>query len=82
MRIFFHFFSHITNYIILSQEDFTWFVKELVYTYIQTDKKSAHDILALHVGDAARDLARMENKQIVEVAEACSEKVSGTAYSD
>jgi hypothetical protein len=45
-------------------------------------KKAAHDILGLHVSDAARDLARMENKQIKEVAEACTEKVSGTAYSD
>ena len=45
-------------------------------------KKAAHDILGLHVSDAARDLARMENKQIVEIAEACTEKVSGTAYSD
>lgn len=45
-------------------------------------KKAAHDILGLHVSDAARDLARMENKQIVEIAEACTEKVGGTAYSD
>jgi len=45
-------------------------------------KKAAHDILGLHVSDAARDLARMENKQIKEIAEACTEKVSGTAYSD
>jgi hypothetical protein len=45
-------------------------------------KKAAHDILALHVSDAARDLARMENKQIVEIAEACSEKVAGTVYAD
>ena len=45
-------------------------------------KKAAHDILGLHVSDAARDLVRMENKQIKEVAEACTEKVSGTVYSD
>ena len=45
-------------------------------------KKAAHDILALHVSDAARDLARMENKQIVEAAEDCTEKVSGVTYAD
>jgi hypothetical protein len=46
-------------------------------------KKAAHDILALHVSDAARDLARMENKQVAEEAEAnITEKVSGSAYSD
>ena len=45
-------------------------------------KKAAHDIMNLHVNGAAKDLARMENKQIKEIAEACTEKVSGTAYSD
>jgi len=44
--------------------------------------KAAHDIMNLNVDDASRDLARMENKQISETAEACTEKVSGTAYSD
>ena len=29
-------------------------------------KKAAHDIMGLHASDAARDLARMENKQIAE----------------
>jgi len=48
----------------------------------EAQKKAAHDILGLHVSDAARDLARMENKQIVEIAEACTEMASGTAYSD
>jgi len=58
--------------------------KNVVHVVIsdETAKKSAHDILALHVLDAARDLARMENKQIAEIAEACSEKVSSATYSD
>ncbi len=58
--------------------------KNVVHVVVSDEaaKKSAHDLLALHVSDAARDLARMENKQIVDVAEACTEKVSGTAYSD
>lgn len=58
--------------------------KNVVHVVVSDEaaKKSAHDILALHVSDAARDLARVENKQIAEVAEACTEKVSGTAYSD
>jgi len=45
-------------------------------------KKAAHDILGLHVSDAARDLARMENKQIVEIAEACTEMASTVVYAD
>lgn len=58
--------------------------KNVVHVVISDEaaKKAAHDILGLHVEDAARDLVRMENKQIAEVAEACTEKVSGTAYSD
>jgi hypothetical protein len=59
--------------------------KNVVHVAIadEAGMKAAHDILALHTSDAARDLARMENKQIAEVAEAgISEKVSGTAYSD
>ncbi|MBC8497736.1 hypothetical protein ISS40_01150 [Candidatus Bathyarchaeota archaeon] len=58
--------------------------KNVVHVVLSDEarKKAAHDILGLHVSDAARDLARMENKQIVEIAEACTEKVAGTAYSD
>jgi hypothetical protein len=32
----------------------------------EAQKRAAHDILGLHASDAARDLARMENKQIAE----------------
>jgi len=58
--------------------------KNVVHIVVSDEaaKKAAHDVLALHVSDAARDLARMENKQITEAAEACTEKVSGTPYSD
>jgi len=58
--------------------------KNVVHVAIsdEAQKKAAHDILGLHVSDAARDLARMENKQIAEELETASEKVSGTAYSD
>ena len=58
--------------------------KNVVHIVVSDEaaKKAAHDILALHVEDAARDLTRMENKQIAEAAEACTEKVSGTVYSD
>jgi len=58
--------------------------KNVVHVVISDEaaKKAAHDILTLHVEDAAKDLARMENKQIAETAEACTEKVSGTPYSD
>lgn len=58
--------------------------KNVVHVVISDEaiKKAAHDVLSLNVEDAARDLARMENKQIKETVEACSEKVSGTAYSD
>jgi len=58
--------------------------KNVVHVVISDEaaKKAAHDIMNLNVDDASRDLARMENKQIAEIAEACSEKVSGTAYSD
>ena len=45
--------------------------------------KAAHGILQMHINDAARDLARMENKQIAEVLEDnITEKVPGTAYAD
>ena len=42
--------------------------KNVVHVAISDEaiKKAAHDILALHVADAAGDLARMENKQIDE----------------
>ena len=46
-------------------------------------KKARHDIMGLHATDAAKELPRMENKQIAEEAEAnITEKVSGSAYSD
>lgn len=49
----------------------------------EAGKKAAHGIMSLHVEDAARDLARMENKQIAEIVEAgITEKVGGTVYSD
>jgi len=56
----------------LSAQDYTpvefdlW--KNVVHVAISDEavKKAAHDILGLHVSDAARDLARMENKQISE----------------
>jgi hypothetical protein len=56
----------------LSAQDYTpvefdlW--KNVVHVAISDEaaKKAAHDILSLHVADAARDLARMENKQISE----------------
>ena len=58
--------------------------KNVVHIVVSDEaaKKAAHDVLSLNVEDAAKDLARMENKQIKETAEACTEKVSGTAYSD
>ncbi len=56
----------------LSAQDYTpvefdlW--KNVVHVAISDEalKKAAHDVLSLHVADAARDLARMENKQIAE----------------
>ena len=58
--------------------------KNVVHVVISDEaaKKAAHDLLNLHVDDAARDIARMENKQITEAAEACTEKVPGTVYAD
>ena len=58
--------------------------KNVVHVVISDEagKKAAHDILGLHVSDAARDLARMENKQVAEELETATEKVSGTVYSD
>ena len=42
--------------------------KNVVHVVISDEArmKAAHDILRLHVEDAARELARMENKQIAE----------------
>ena len=49
----------------------------------EAQMKAAHGILQMHINDAARDLARMENKQIAEVLEDnITEKVPGTAYAD
>jgi hypothetical protein len=58
--------------------------KNVVHVVISDEaaKKAAHDIMNLNIDDAARDIARMENKQIAETAETCTEKVSGTTYSD
>lgn len=44
--------------------------------------KASHDIMGLEIEDAAGAIAYMKNKQIKEIAEACTEKVSGTVYSD
>ena len=44
-------------------------------------KKAAHDILGLNVSDAARDLARMENKQIDEVLDTALD-VAGADWGD
>ena len=59
--------------------------KNVVHVVLSDEarKKAAHDILGLHVSDAARDLARMENKQVAEEAEAnITEKVAASVYSD
>lgn len=48
----------------------------------EAQMKAAHDVLGMSVADAGRDLPRMENKQISEIVEACTEKVAGTVYSD
>jgi len=58
--------------------------KNVVHVVISDEarKKAAHDILGLHASDAARDLARMENKQIAEELETATEKVAGTVYAD
>jgi len=57
--------------------------KNVVHVAISDEArmKAAHDILALHTADAARDLARMENKQIKETAEAAT-AVSGADWGD
>jgi len=57
--------------------------KNVVHVAISDEarKKAAHDILALHVSDAARDLARMENKQIDEALDGATD-VAGTDWGD
>ena len=54
--------------------------KNVVHVAISDEarKKAAHDILGLHVSDGARDLARMENKQIDEALD----KATDVAGSD
>jgi hypothetical protein len=52
-----------------------------VATSDEARKKAAHDILGLHVSDAARDLARMENKQIDEALDGATD-VAGTDWGD
>jgi len=48
----------------------------------EAQMKAAHDVLGMSIDDAARDLPRMENKQIGEIVEACTEKVAATVYAD
>jgi hypothetical protein len=49
----------------------------------ETQMKAAHPLLSMHVSDASRDLARMENKQIAAELEAnITEKVSSVVYAD
>lgn len=57
--------------------------KNVVHVVIADEarKKAAHDLLTLHIEDAARDLARMENKQIATIAETGTE-VAGTDWGD
>jgi hypothetical protein len=57
--------------------------KNVVHVAISDEarKKAAHDILGLHVSDAARDLARMENKQIDEVLDGATD-VAGADWGD
>lgn len=43
-------------------------------------KKAAHDIMALNVADAARELARMENKQIGEELPSATDQAAGGAW--
>jgi len=55
--------------------------KNVVHVAISDEarKKAAHDILGLHVSDAARDLARMENKQVDEALDGATD-VAGTDW--
>ena len=57
--------------------------KNVVHVAISDEarKKAAHDILGLHVSDAARDLARMENKQIDEALDGATD-VAGADWGD
>ena len=43
-------------------------------------KRAVHDILALHVNDAARDLARMENEQIAAELPSATDQAAGGAW--
>jgi len=43
-------------------------------------KKAAHDIMSLHVSDAARELARMENKQIAEEMPDATDQAAGGTW--
>jgi len=43
-------------------------------------KKAAHDILGLHVSDAAKELARMENKQAAEEMPSATDQAAGGAW--
>jgi hypothetical protein len=49
--------------------------KNVVHVVLSDEarKKAAHDILGLHVSDAARDLARMENKQVDEALDGATD---------
>ena len=55
--------------------------KNVVHVVLSDEarKKAAHDILGLHVSDAARDLARMENKQIDEAMDGATD-VAGSDW--
>ena len=57
--------------------------KNVVHVAISDEarKKAAHDILGLHVADAARDLARMENKQIDEALDGATD-IAGADWGD
>lgn len=48
----------------------------------ESELRTSHALLAISTQDAAADLVRMENSQVATIAEACTEKVSGTVYSD
>jgi len=57
--------------------------KNVVHVVISDEarKKAAHDIMSLHTADAARDLARMENKQIDEAVDGAAD-VAGQDWGD
>ena len=57
--------------------------KNVVHIVISDEarKKAAHDILGIHAADAARDLARMENKQVAEELAGASD-VAGSDWGD